>query len=126
MGGGDRPRFARGRRFAGSSLVTLCALAGAPAAFGAPAYAPVPGSPFASTGGPAAVAFSPNGGCVAAGGNAVTLAGNAVSLYTATPAGVLTPVAGSPFATPGPVRGWPSVPAEARRCWRPPTTSTTR
>jgi 6-phosphogluconolactonase (cycloisomerase 2 family) len=69
------------------------------------ALAAVPGSPFATAGDePDSVAFSPNGGLVAVADN--NLVGTGViqldvnlEVFAVSPAGALSPVSGSPFAT---------------------------
>jgi 6-phosphogluconolactonase len=62
-----------------------------------PAFAPVTGSPFATGGFPYSVAFSPIGGLLATANNS----SSNVSVFSVAADGALSPVSGSPFATPG-------------------------
>lgn len=80
------------------AAITVFVLSASPllarSAAAAPAFTPVPGSPFATSGSPEAVAFSPTGHLVATADGMSGL----VSVFSVTPGGSLSPAAGSPLS----------------------------
>jgi 6-phosphogluconolactonase len=80
-------------------VVGMVALAGAGTAVAQqPAFAPVPGSPFATGLSPVSLAFNPDGRSLAT----ANKDGNSVSVFAVSQGGALRPVAGSPFGITSP------------------------